>query len=439
MDFEITDPAPASVGAGKTLVGIGVNLRTAPLALLERVSFPADAMADLLAGLCSAPDIYEAFGISTCNRTEFLLLTDNVEESVKLLLARVFDRKGVDLAAEAAQTFCLLDEDAVRHIFQVACGVDSLVVGENEILGQLRRARELASDAGFLGEGLDPVLLRAIDVGRRARQSTAISRGNVSVASVAATLAARALGDLSDKRGLVLGAGKTGEAAAVQLFERGLQDLTILNRGTERGHQLAAKLGAAEASLDNIAPHLQTADVALCATASQNFIITEPLVRAAMEARGGRPLMLLDLSVPRNIDPAVAAIAGVHLHSLEDMTQLAAENRLQREEQVREVNAFVEQELVAWRGLRNSADCGRLVSELHRRLDHVRREYVRRHEGQFGAALQDQLDLFSSGLARALLHDLVENVRGLDLETLEGRRRYEVARELLNIGREKAN
>lgn len=439
MHDNIASPLCPAVAPGKTLVGIGVNLKTAPLAFLERVSFPADAMADLLSGLCNAPHIFEAFGISTCNRTEFLLLTDNVQESVKLLLARIFDRKGVDLAAETAHTFCLLDEEAVRHLFQVACGVDSLVVGENEILGQLRRARELASDAGFLSEGLDPVLLRAIDVGRRARQITSISRGNVSVASVAATLAVRALEDLSDKRGLVLGAGKTGEAAAVQLFERGLKDLTILNRGTERGHQLAAKLGAAEASLDNIAPHLQAADVALCATASPSFIITEPMVRTAMEARGGRPLMLLDLAVPRNIDPAVATIPGVHLHSLEDLTQLATENRIQREEQVREVNAFVEQELLAWRGLLNSADCGRLVSELHRRLDHVRREYVRRHEAQFGPALQDQLDLFSSGLARALLHDLVENVRGLDLETLEGRRRYEVARELLNIGREKAN
>lgn len=417
------------------LVGFGFNHKTAPFELLERVSFTPDGMLEMLASLCSSEHIDEAFGISTCNRTEFVLLTSDVQQSMALLALRLRDRKGVQIEKKTDKSYFYTDEDAVRHLFQVACGIDSLVVGENEILGQLRRAREAASDAGHIGDGIDPLLIRAIDVGRRARQTTAISRGNVSVASVAATLASRTLGDLDARCGIILGAGKTAEVAAIQMAERGMKDLIIVNRTLDRAQHIASSLGAREASLEELGNLLDEADVVVCATGATNYVVTLPMMERALRRRKNKEIMLLDVSVPRNIDPAAGSLPGVHLYGLEDLSQLAEENRRQRETQMLEVNEFIEQELAAWSGLQKSADSGRLIGALHRQLEHVRKEYVRKNAHHFAADQREQLELFSSGLTRSLLHDVIENLRGINLETTEGRRRYEIARELLNVSK----
>lgn len=416
-----------------TVIGFGLNHKSAPLSLLERVSFSADAMDAFLRGLRAGGTIREAFGLSTCNRTEFMLVASNAHEALSALLSRLQDTKGLDLRPDAEHTFFYAEDAAVRHIFRVASGIDSLVIGENEILGQLRRAREAASDSGHIAEVLEPMLLRAIDVGRRVRQSTSISRGNVSVASVAATLAARLLGDLSTKDGVVLGAGETAEAAAYQLTERGLKNLTIANRTYERAHNLANAVGAREAALEEVGKILQDADVVVCATGAPHYIITMPMVQASMAARGQRPLLFLDVSVPRNVDPAVDELDGVHVYSLEHLTQLAEENRSQREEQVLEVDKIIEQELVNYKSQRTSQDTMRLVAALHRRVERVRQEHITRHGHHFDKIHQDHLDMFSSGLTRSLLHELVENLRSLNLETAEGRHRFQIAQELFNV------
>lgn len=416
-----------------TVIGFGLNHKSAPLALLERVTFTADAMDAFLGGLRSTGKIREAFGLSTCNRTEFLLVASNAHEALTVLLQRLHDVKGLDLRPDAGHTFFYAEDSAIRHIFRVASGIDSLVIGENEILGQLRRAREAASDAGHISEILEPMLLRAIDVGRRVRTATSISRGNVSVASVAATLAARLLGDLSDKEGVVLGAGETAEAAAFQLTERGLKNLTIANRTYERAHSLANAVGAREAALEEIGKVLVQADVVVCATGAPHYIITTPMVQATMAARSQRPLLFLDVSVPRNVDPAAGTVEAVHVYSLEHLTQLADENRSQRELQVREVDAIIEQELESYKSIRTARDTTRLVAALHRRIERVRQDHITRHGHHFDNIHRDHLDLFSSGLTRSLLHELVENLRSLNLDTPEGRHRFQIAQELFNV------
>lgn len=418
-----------------TVLGFGLNHKTAPFALLESVCFAPDAINHFLDKLTATDAVDEAFGLSTCNRTEFLVATSDPQAALDLLIDLIRQEKGVDLRAHSGKTFLQQDEAALRHLFQIACGIDSLVVGEYEILGQLRRAREAASDAGHINAVLDPLLLRAIDVGRRARHATAISRGNVSVASVAATLAMRILGDLSAKTGIVLGAGKTAEAAAFQLTERGLQNLTIVNRTYERAHQVAATVGANDASLDDLADLLQKSDIVICATGAEEFVISRQMLEQTSDSRSGQPMLLLDLSVPRNIDPDGAHLPGIHLHSLQDLTQLADENRAQREAQMREVDELIQQEMETWNGLRDAASSMQLIAALHRQLEQVRRDYVAKQRDHFSPEDQDDLELFSAGLTRALLHDLVQNLRDIKLDTQEGRQRYEIARELLTVGR----
>lgn len=417
----------------------GLNHKIAPFALLERMSFSRDGMDSFLAALRASGHITEAFGLSTCNRTEFLLAADTPHQALSALFLLLRDTKGVDLRAEGDHTFFLTGDQAIRHVFHVACGVDSLVIGENEILGQMRTARELASDAGHIGELLDPILLRAIDVGRRARQATSISRGNVSVASVAATQATRLLGDLSTKDGVVLGAGETAEAAVFQLTERGLKNLTIANRTYEKAHRIATAVGAREAALDDVGDLLKSTDVVVCATGAQNYIVSVPMVEAAMDVRPERPLLLLDVSVPRNVDPMAAEIDGVHIYTLEHLTQLAEENRVQRESQVRKVEDLVEQELITFQSQRISQDTLKLVAALHKRVEQVRLDHIARHGHYFGELHRDHLDTFSAGLTRSMLHDLVENLRTLDLRTEEGRERFRIAQELFNVAVDDTN
>lgn len=415
------------------LIGFGLNHKSASFALLERVSFSDDAMDAFLENLRSDGHIHEAFGLSTCNRTEFLLSADDIQQALDTLLTALHDAKGVDLRAEADTNYFHTGEAAVRHLFRVACGLDSLVVGENEILGQLRQARERASDAAHTAETLDPLLLKALDVGRRARQTTAISRGNVSVASVAATLATRLIGDLSDKSGVVLGAGETAETAAFQLKERGLRNLTIINRTPERAHTLAEVLGAREAALTDIGMVLAQADIVVCATSAPHYMLTSPMLEGAMAVRPQRPLLLLDVSVPRNIDPVVADQAGVHLYSLENLAQLAEENRRQRENQVNAVENLIDQEMIATRLIPGTRESEKLIAELHRRIEQLRRDHLGRYSHQFSPADLDQVDVYTASLLRNVFHDLVENLKALDLSTAEGKQSLKLAQSLFNV------
>lgn len=415
------------------LLCFGLSHRTAPFALLERVSFGSERMDAFLASLCSYAEVEEAYGLSTCNRTEFYIAAGNVNAALGTLLARLHDERGVDLRPESKHTYFFAEDAAIRHLFRVACGVDSLIVGENEILGQLRKSREAAADAGHVGQALDPLLLRALDVGRRVRQTTAISRGNVSVASVAATLAARYFGELSQKTAVVLGAGDTAELAAKNLAERGLTRLTFANRTYERARELAHAMGARQAAFDEIENALQDADIVVCATGAPHFIVSLEMVRAAMRHRPERPLLLLDVSVPRNVDPAVTGIEAVRLESVETLTAIAEENRLHRESQIARVEELIELETARFQTDETCRDTSRVVAALHRRVEQVRQAHLTRYGHFFDSEHRPHLDTFTSGLARSFLHELVCNLRTLDLETDEGRQRLRVAQELFNL------
>lgn len=412
---------------------LGLSYRTAPLSLLERVNFSSEGMDAFLGTLSGRAEIDEAFGLSTCNRTEFYLSAPQVHEALALLLTRVHDERGVDLRPEHKQTYFFADDAAMRHLFRVACGVDSLIVGENEILGQMRKAREAAADAGYVGSVLDPILLRALDVGRRVRSTTSISKGNVSVASVAATLAARHFPDIAEKSAVVLGAGETAELASRQLAERGLTRITIANRTYERAKDLAHLVGARETAFEQIGEALAGADIVLCATGAPHYIINEPMVRTAMQRRNGQALLLMDLSVPRNVDPAVSALPGVAVYSMDSMAQIAEENRLAREAQVERVETVIDEEVLAFRRAELSRDTSRFVAALHRRTEQVRRGHLQRYGRYFDEQHREHLESFTSGLMRSFLHELVSNLRTLDLETDEGRHRFQVAQELFNI------
>jgi len=417
-----------------SLFCFGLSHVSAPLALLERVSFSPAAMATFLKRWHNQANTSGVLGISTCNRTEFYASTSNSPSAFAALLELLRETKGIDLREHSAETFYHDKTDATRHLFKLACGLESLVVGENEIMGQIRKAREAVSDAGIIDDALDSITLRALDVGRRARQSTAISRGNVSVASVGANLATRHLGELSEKCGVILGAGETAEAAARQLADRGMTNLVIANRTYARAKDLAHLMGVREAAMEEVESAIIEADLVVCAIGAPHYVVSENLVKSTLARRPGRPMVLLDLSVPRNIDPAAGNVPGAHLFSMEDMTALAEENRRQRHASVALVKEIINIEIEQMARPARRQETSRFVANLHRRVESLRQDHLARHGHHFDDYHRQHLDTFTSGLTRSLLHELVSNLNSIDLETDEGRQRFQLLQEMFNVG-----
>jgi len=323
---------------------VGVSHKTAPVEMRERIAFSEQRVREVLPVLTDLPGVAEGTILSTCNRTElYACLADGYHQHDGMadMLCRYYD------GPEAALRPCLYmreDADAVHHVFRVAAGIDSMVVGESEILGQVRRAREMALEAGALGGALSRMLREAIGTGKRVRTETAIAQGSVSVASVAVELANSIFGDLSDTTVLVLGAGETGELTLKHLIASGVRAVVVSNRTYERGKDLATTYGGEAVRFDDFPERLATADIVICSTAAPHAVLRPKAVAAALRARRGAPLFLIDIAVPRDVDPAAGELDGVFLYDIDDLQSVVAENLVARQAEVERAERIVEKE-----------------------------------------------------------------------------------------------
>ena len=296
------------------LLALGVSHKTAPLALRERLALPEGRATAVLAELRSHEDIHEAVAISTCNRTElYLVVSDAVEaESAALaVLARQAETRPTELTD---QLYSLRDREAVRHLFSVAAGLDSMIVGEAEIQGQVKRAYELALVEGATGPISNRLFREALGAGKRVRTETGVGRSRVSVSSVAVELAGEMLGDLSRRRVLVIGAGENGELTAKALREHGVHTVFVANRRYDRAIGLAQRFGGSAVRFDDLPEELARADIVVSCTASPHQIVGREELELTMSGRDGRPLVLIDIAVPRDVDPAVRDLPGIALY-----------------------------------------------------------------------------------------------------------------------------
>jgi glutamyl-tRNA reductase len=339
------------------LIGLGLSHRTAPLALRERLALPPDEATAVLRGLLATGAVDEAVAVSTCNRTEIYAVGEDAEAAEAAALRALARRAGMTTGALRPHVAVLRGSGVADHLFAVAGGLESMVLGEAEILGQLRRAHEVARSAGTCGPLVDRLLRDALTAGRRARAGTGIARCGVSVSSAAVELAREALGSLADRRVLLVGAGKSSEVTARVLRSHGVRELAVANRGRERAAALAGPDGAA-VSIDALGDALAAADLVLAATASPRVLIDRTAVARAMLRRGGRPLVLVDLAVPRDVEPAVRDMPGVTLLDLDDVQRRAARNRASREDDVGRARAILAGEVdrfEEWRAARAAA------------------------------------------------------------------------------------
>jgi glutamyl-tRNA reductase len=390
-----------------SVVVIGLNHRSTPLDLLERMTIGDAALPKALHDLISRTDVSEAVVLSTCNRTEVYAVAERFHgayQDVRDFLAEVAFLAPEDFSDHL---YVHYDAPAVAHLFGVAAGLDSAVLGESEILGQVKQAWERARDEGAAGPALNLLFRHAIEAGKRARTDTAIGRHTTSVSQAAVAMASERLGGLAGRRGLVLGAGEMGEAMALGLAKAGTE-LTIANRTWDTATALAERTGGRAVRLGDLPAALAEVDVLLTSTGAAAPLIEADDLAPVVEAREGRPLLMVDIAVPRDVDPAVGQLPGVTLLDMDDLRAFAATGSLARAGEVAGVRSILDEELERYLGASSAREVAPMIVALRGRAEGVRQgelERFRARLGELDPAQQDAVESLTRGIIGKLLHD----------------------------------
>ena len=345
-----------------SLLAVGVSHKTAPVVLLERFAMPAEDRVKALHELIGSDHVTEALVLATCNRIEVFAEVERFHGGVTDV-SRVLARQAGATVEELSPFVTVHYEDqAVGHLFSVAAGLDSMVVGETQVLGQLRSAYALARDEGTIGRALHPVAQRALRVGKRVHAETGIDRAGASLVSVALDRAEDRIGSLEGRRVLVVGAGSMGALSATTLARRGA-DVVVSSRTAASAGRLATAVGGRAAELGRLGDELASADVLVTCTGATGLVVTTEVVAAAMSGRGARPLVVVDLALPRDVDPGVAALPGVHVVDLALLQGSTTPDSVAADDVVA-ARAIVEAETALLRAERQAAEVAPTVSAL---------------------------------------------------------------------------
>ena len=416
------------------LLALGISHKTAPVALRERLAFSDDQGGQFAAEATATAEVREAVVISTCNRTEvYLVVGDPVraEADVLGLLAR---RAGIRPTELAEAIYSPRNCDAARQLYRVTAGLDSMIVGEAEIQGQVRRAHEAAARAGATGPFSNRLFAAALTTGKRVRSETEIGASRVSVPSVAVDLALSVIGDLAQRHVVVLGAGETSELTASALADQGAGTVFVANRHADRALSLAQRFGGSVVGLDGLPEQLMRADIVLCSTASPHPIVGREELELVMRERAGRSLLLIDIAVPRDIDPACAELDGVSLYDVDDLQAVVARNLTTREGEVPRAEDIVEQEIHRFAGWLGQLEALPTVTALREHgnviVDRVLAENAGRWES---ASTRDlaRVETIARAVVSRLLHEPTLRLRSLS--QARGHASLQLVRELFGL------
>lgn len=399
-----------------SIVVVGVNHRTAPIGLLERLSISDEGLPKALLQLNNYEHVLEGAILSTCNRVEVYASVSKFHggaQDLKNFLAEFCHVPPEDFSDHA---YTYHDESAVKHLFRVASGIDSMVVGESEILGQVRRAFKTAFDEGILHRVLGAAARQAYRVGKRARTETAIGRNPVSISSAAIELARRAFSDsdLADRSVAIVGAGKMGGLAARALKAAGATDITVVNRSEERGAVLAETFAATARSLEDLPAVLVTSDIVICSTTASQIVIDKPMLELAMaERKKPDQLLLVDIAVPRDVSPSVTAIPNVVLRDIDDLKDIVESNRGSRLAEVGKVEEIIDAELQHFIAWERSTEVEPTISAVLAKASAIRVDEVEKMAGRrrLTDAERTAVDQMTTRIVAKLLHEPIDKVR----------------------------
>ena len=391
------------------LLALGVSHKTAPLELRERLALPEARATRVLEELTGHEAIHEAVALFTCNRTELHLVAADAVEAENAALSVLSRQAGIRPTELMGAIYSLRGAEAVSHLFSVAGGLESMIVGEAEIQGQVKRAYELALVAGATGPVSNRLFRDALATGKRVRAETGIGRSHVSVSSVAVALAADFLGgDLAARRVLVVGAGENAELAARALRDRGVSTVFIANRRYDRALGLAQRFGGRAVSFDDLPKQLEQADIVVSSTGAPHQILGREELELVAERRPNRPLVLIDLAVPRDIDPELADCPGIALYDMDDLQRAIARNLGVRTGESEAAGTIVGEEVARYDRWLASLDVVPTISALREQgeqvVEHVLRENESRWES-LSAADRERLQAMARAIVSRLLHE----------------------------------
>ena len=387
------------------LLALGINHKTAPVAIREKVAFAPEQLPAALRDLVTRPAVKEAAIVSTCNRTELYLGLDSPNEAAVIDWLREFH----ELRSEDLAPYVYLhpDAEAVRHLLRVASGLDSLILGEPQILGQLKDAYLQATGAGTLGRTLNRLFQHTFSVAKQVRTDTAIGASPVSVAFAAVSLAKQIFGELHPQTALLIGAGETIELVARHLRENGIGRIVVANRTLERAQALAESFDGYAIALSNIPAHLEEADIVISSTASPLPILGKGAVERALKARKHRPVFMVDIAVPRDIEPEVSELGDVYLYTVDDLQEVIAENRRSREEAAEQAEEIIDTQVNHFMGWLKSLDAVGSICAYRHRAERLRNETLEHAQRQLAAGKDPSqvLTVLARQLTNKLLHE----------------------------------
>jgi glutamyl-tRNA reductase len=422
------------------IVLVGLNHRTAPVEVRERVSFTAEQSRKAAEELRSRGILQETLVLSTCNRSEIYgVPPETSHECAPGLSSFLSEFHSVRPDVLSISLYHHYDREAVRHLFRVSAGLDSMLLGEAEILGQVREAYRYAHENGATGPVLNRLFQGALEVGKRVRSETELGTRPMSVASAGVKLAERIFGKMNERSALVLGAGTISEQVVNQLRDRGIARLFIMNRSRERAEELATRVGGKMVAWGEWDAALAVADVVVSSVASEEPVLRREILQAAMAARGNRALFLMDLGLPRNIEASAAELYNVYMYNIDDLTEIVAQNRNARESEVPKAETIVDEHVGKFLSWQASVELVGLVDALRSRLREERAAFIHaRMESMnhLSATERERMESMMDELLEKLLVQPAERLRG-EKELRRKIQNVEALRDLFLSNREK--
>ena len=390
------------------LLAIGISYKTAPVEVRERLALPETRAIEFLRDLRGAADVYEALAISTCNRTELYLVVGDPVEAESMVLAMLARQAGIRPTELAGAIYSHRNCDAARHLYRVVSGLESIIVGEAEIQGQVKRAYDAALASDAVGPLTNRLFKAALAAGKRVRSETAIGERQLSLPAVAVALAREQLGELTDREVVIVGTGETSELTARALANSGVATVFVANRRRDRAIALAQRYGGETVSFDHLPGALMRADIVVAATASPHLLLEARELAEVMAQRDGRPMLLIDLAVPRDIDAACAGIDGISLYDIDDLQAVVARNRKVRQAEATRAEGIIEEEIqhfAAWLG---SLEVLPTLAALRGHAAEIAEQVVRDNDGKWESASPrdlERVDAVARAVVNRLLHE----------------------------------
>ncbi|HEX3433309.1 MAG TPA: glutamyl-tRNA reductase [Solirubrobacteraceae bacterium] len=416
------------------LLALGISHKTAPVALRERVAFTESEATDFAQQATGTPEVREAVVISTCNRTEIYLVVGDAVRAESDVLGLLASRASIRPTELAEAIYSPRNCDAARQLYRVTAGLESMIVGEAEIQGQVKRAHEAAMRASCTGPLSNRLFAAALTTGKRVRTETGIGASRVSIPSVAVDLAQSVLGGLEDRHVVVLGAGDTSELTARALAEQGAGTIFVANRHADRALSLAQRFGGSVVGLDGLPDQLLLADIVLCSTASPEPIVGRDELEQVMSERAERPLLLIDIAVPRDIEATCGELQGVSLYDIDDLQAVVARNLSSRESEAPRAQEIVEQEIHRFARWLGQLETLPTVSALREHGNDLVEQVLAENAGRWeSASPRDiaRIEAVARAVISRLLHEPTIRLRSLSEE--RGHASLELVRELFGL------